>query len=370
MSRVIVLRFFIAGVMTVVFERAVFAQTPPAPFSIAWDTNASSVRAVGTVAPELRKLDADELQRIFPVVVEQSNVLGAIGLPPIIGAYTVTAKSIEFRPRYPFEPGLAYRATFVPASVTSVLRVPRPPLVRTTVVTQIYPSANVLPQNLLKFYLHFSAPMSGGRIYEHIHLAQEDGTPVELPFLEIDEELWNPEMTRLTLFLDPGRIKREVRPLEEVGPALVPGKSYTLTIDEAWRDARGAPLEKPFQKQFAVTPADREPPDPAGWQIRAPRPATRDPLQITFSDPMDQALALRMISVKEISGRTTLGENEKAWRFEPDQPWNPGRHELLVQSTIEDIAGNNIGKPFEVEIDEGDNRRDPARIIPIPFEIR
>ena len=46
-------------------------------------------------------------------------------------------------------------------------------------------------------------------------------------------------MTRLTLLLDPGRIKRGVRPLEEIGGALQVGRTYTLVIDDAWPDAKG-----------------------------------------------------------------------------------------------------------------------------------
>jgi hypothetical protein len=64
-------------------------------------------------------------------------------------------------------------------------------LVPTTVVSQVYPTAEVLPENLLKFYVHFSAPMSSGHIYDHIRLIGDStGKEVELPFLEIDEELW------------------------------------------------------------------------------------------------------------------------------------------------------------------------------------
>src|SRR5207237_5315237 len=135
-----------------------------------------------------------------------------------------------------------------------------------TVVTRVYPSANVLPENLLKFYLYFSAPMRRGHIYEHIRLLDHAGKPVELPFLEIDEELWNPDMTRLTLFIDPGRITRGVQPLEEVGPALEEGKRFTLAIDSNWLDVNGVPLKSGFEKHFKVGPADRDTPEPAKWE--------------------------------------------------------------------------------------------------------
>src|SRR5262249_9129673 len=154
--------------------------------------------------------------------------------------------------------------------ITSLFKVPQPPKVSTTEVREIYPSADVLPENLLKFYLHFSAPMSRGHIYDHIHLLDEKGRAVELPFLEIDEELWNPAMTRLTLFIDPGRIKRGVTPLEEIGPSLQAGRQYTLQIDHDWKDGAGNSLKRDFRKVFKVAPPDREPPDPDTWKIRAP----------------------------------------------------------------------------------------------------
>jgi hypothetical protein len=72
---------------------------------------------------------------------------------------------------------------------------------------------------------------------------------------------------------------------------------------------------------------------------------------------MDHALALRMIQVENIAGTPKLSDNEKTWTFTPDQPWKPGKHRLLVQTTIEDLAGNNIGKPFEVDLFSGVQKR-------------
>ena len=115
-------------------------------------------------------------------------------------------------------------------------------------MSRVYPSADTLPENLLKFYVHFTGPMSRGNIYDHIRLRDESGREVELPFLEIDEELWDATTTRLTLIIDPGRIKRGVRPLEEIGPALEAGKSYTLAIGREWRDGAGNPLKEISRK--------------------------------------------------------------------------------------------------------------------------
>jgi hypothetical protein len=243
----------------------------------------------------------------------------------------------------------------------------RPP---TTIIAHIYPSADLLPENLLKFYIHFSAPMSRGRIYDHINLLDERGTAVELPFLEIDEELWDPSMKRLTLFIDPGRIKRGVKPLEEVGPALEQGKQFTLVIDKAWRDTSGQPLKEGFRKTFRVGPPDREPPDPARWKIDAPRAGTREPLRATFPKPMDHALALRMIRLANVDGTPALEDQERLWKFTPAADWHAGPYKLQVQATIEDLAGNNIGKPFEVDVFESVDTSITNTVVEIPFNVR
>ena len=242
-------------------------------------------------------------------------------------------------------------------------------------VRHIYPSADTLPENLLKFYVHFTGPMSRGNIYDHIRLRDENGKDVELPFLEIDEELWDATTTRLTLIIDPGRIKRGVRPLEEIGPALEAGKSYTLAIGREWRDGAGNPLKEGFQKAFKVAPPDREPPDPARWKIEAPRADSRDPLAVVFPEPMDHALSQRLIRVAEDQGgappgKVSLEDQERRWTFTPDNVWRRGRYQLIIHTTLEDLAGNNIGKPFEVDLFEGAEQRLSTTTVKLSFEIQ
>jgi hypothetical protein len=243
------------------------------------------------------------------------------------------------------------------------------------VVTAVYPSARVVPENLLKFYVHFSAPMSRGHIYDYIQLRNAAGKPVELPFLEIDQELWNPEMTRLTLFLDPGRIKRGVRPLEEVGPSLVEGKSYTLVIGRDWQDGAGNPLREEFTKQFSVGPADRDPPDPANWKLDAPAAQSRSPLALTFPESLDHALVERIFRVTDDSGKSVAGVvsvsmEERQWNFVPNQSWQPGNFQLLIPTTIEDLAGNNIGKPFDVDLFDRVERQVTNTLVKLSFVVK
>ena len=73
-------------------------------------------------------------------------------------------------------------------------------------------------------------PMSRGMAYEHIRLLGADGKAVAAPFLVLDEELWDYEGKRFTLFFDPARVKRELRPHKELGRALKEVRSCTARL--------------------------------------------------------------------------------------------------------------------------------------------
>jgi hypothetical protein len=365
---------------------------------VQWRTDSANSN-VGRVVVELTGLTPSELQplrqanwtvehwqRLFPVYVEPGTAGSSSEEVPMAGDYRVRTGAIQFEPAFPLEPGLRYRAVFYASrlpgaaeatapTVAASYGLPPPASHSPTVVACVYPTADQVPENLLKFYLHFSAPMSRGHIYDFIHLRDATGRNVELPFLEIDEELWDPAMTRLTLFLDPGRIKRGVRPLEEIGPALQAGKRYTLFISREWQDATGRPLARDFEKVFVVTAADREPLDPSRWRIEPPRSGTSSALAIGFPKPLDHALALRMIQVADVSGALVAGTAELTnaecrWSFRPAQPWRLGRYDLLVPITLEDLAGNNVGKPFDVDLFESVTGRVTNAVEKITFVVR
>jgi hypothetical protein len=355
------------------------------------DTNKVVVEVSGLNAQSLRLLQGPDWtpkqwRGLLTVRVEHGDLFTDIGIPPMQGDYRVRDSILRFEPQFPLEPGVRYRAIFRPEMLpgahsgaapplTAAFDAPARPVTPVTVVARVYPSGGLLPENLLKFYVHFSAPMSRGHIYDYVRLREAAGRYVELPFLELDEELWDPSMTRLTLIIDPGRIKRGVQPLEELGPSLEHGKSYVLELSRQWKDAAGVPLKADFQKAFKVGPPDRQPPDPARWRIQAPNSQTRDPLRVSFPEPMDHALARRMIRVtrdtgEPLEGETALEDEERRWLFMPAKPWHRGKFRLLIQTTIEDLAGNNIGKAFEVDLVESTQRALTNSTVKVSFEVR
>lgn len=352
-------------------------------FKIQWRDQHIEVALPRSVSDSLARTNwtTQQWQRLLSVTADQGDLLANMALPAMAGSYRVESNTLRFEPQFPLEPEITYRAIFRPQNVgatNSVLsathRIPRRERSSTTTITAIYPSASTLPENLLKFYIHFSAPMSGGHVYDYIQLIDsENGKPVELPFLEIDEELWDPNMTRLTLFLDPGRIKRGVRPLEEIGPSFQAGKTYTLAISSNWLDATSAPLKSGFEKKFNVVPPDRRTPNPRIWKIAAPSSA-KAPVEMQFEKPLDHAIIERRITILDPNGKVVLGDvgisdEERHWTFTPSLPWAPGAYQIKVPTLIEDVAGNNIGKPFDLDLLEDTQQLD-VQYVKLPFTVK
>jgi hypothetical protein len=337
---------------------------------------AASLVAIRDVA-----IDQAAWDRIFPLRVATAARRPA---PPVLGSYAVVDDRLIFKPRFPFKPGLTYRAVFDPAALPAKLAASFERIERTlsipaiaptvpTFVTGIYPTTDVLQENLLKLYLHFSAPMSRGDSYKHIHLLDSAGKPVDLPFLELAEELWDDSGRRLTVLLDPGRIKRDLVPHDEVGPPLHAGETCVLEIDAAWLDSGGRPLAKSSRKQFRVAARDDRQPDPQRWQLTPPAAGTRNPLVVTFDEPLDHAMLQHAIQVAATSGTSIEGEvvvdvHETRWSFRPASRWLPGKYELRIDPTLEDLAGNSPGRPFEVRPKAASSV--PPAHCQVPFEIR
>ena len=282
------------------------------------------------------------------------SVISELPVPtPLRGELGLVGDSILFEPRYPFVPGVAYRIVIKPAArewafdIAPTRTKPRARLLVT------YPSADVLPENVMKIYLHFSDPMSRGDVYQYVHLLNDVGTEVALPFLELEQGLWNAKGTRFTLLFDPGRIKRGLTPRMEVGTAIAAGRSYLLVVDAAWPDAEGLPLVSGVVKSFTAGPADSKQPDVRAWTLQPPRSGTRTALVVMLDEPLDAALLQSAISVETaegqvVDGAVTTDRAETVWLFTPDSAWSHQAHHLIVKATLEDLAANSIGKPFEV----------------------
>jgi hypothetical protein len=328
-------------------------------------------------AVESSRPSVEDWQRILSIRVAvdaKADTNDASAALPLLGTYAVAADTLRFRPRFPPAPGIAYEARFDAAALHAhVRRTPAaglagvttsrwvfdlPASAPSTFVRVVYPTGDVVPMNLLRMYVEFSAPMSSGHSYEFVKLyAQGVGgdSLLEEPFFTGGGavELWDPDHTRLTVLFDPGRIKRDLKPNEEMGLPLREGKRYRLVIDSAWRDAQGRPLVRSYAKEFRVGPQDRALIRTVDWRVTAPRVGTRDSLIVTFPEPLDRALLARLLSVRDSSGARIDGDidvsaRETRWAFAPRESWRRVPHALHVDTELEDLAGNNLRKLFDV----------------------
>ncbi len=300
-------------------------------------------------------------------------------MPPLAGSYSVEDGTLAFHPAYPISPGVHYRAVFHPSSGSAVMANfdgPRPNRTPTTRIVHVYPSTSVFPSNELRLYIYFSAPMSRGEAARYLHVLDEDGKVLEgddavlLP----GEELWDPNFTRLTMTFDPGRIKRGLTSNEKLGPPIAEGKHYTLVIDRDWPDAKGAPLVAGFKKFFVGGPSLRDPPDPKQWRFTPPNAGTSDPLVVDFPTPMNYPLLQRMLTVAgphgDVAGTINVMWMEREWRFTPRDVWKPGDYRLVVDTGIEDLAGNHIGQPFDIDEFKQVTKSIATKTISLPFTVR
>jgi hypothetical protein len=292
-------------------------------------------------------------------------------LPALFGSYSIENEALTFHPRFPLASGVTYHAVFHLAGTAPIEAVFHGPVQASsppTHVAAMYPSSPVLPDNQLKLYLVFSAPMQGGDIFPSIHLIDQSGKPAYLPF--VGQELWNPDQTRLTLIFDPGRIKRGVKPNVDLGPILVEGRRYTLIIDRELKDANGAPLAETFRHEFAAGASERRGVDLKFWKLSEPKAGTLEPLVIDFDRPLDYALLQDVFQIPGVAGSVSLGPGETQWRFQPAQPWKPGEHSLVIDMALEDLAGNRIGRPFDVDTMVNPVARITATTTSLAFRVR
>jgi hypothetical protein len=184
--------------------------------------------------------------------------------------------------------------------------------------------------------------------------------------------LWNETRDLLTLWLDPGRIKRDLGPHQWLGSPLKKNQTYQMHISSAWKDQNEKQLIHSFEKNLIATDADRKKPNPVNWDINAPRAGSEEPLIIDFVEPIDYALAnecLKVIGDREISGQVLLENNERIWCLIPDNHWAPGQYKIKIESRLEDLAGNNLNRLFDEEITNRKEVRSESNFYYLDFQI-
>lgn len=219
-------------------------------------------------------------------------------------------------------------------------------------VSAVYPTADSLPENLLRFYIYFSKPMQRRDILSSMYLTDASGKRLDGVFLDNRFDLWSADNTRLTLLFDPGRVKTGLVAHNAMGRALIPGEHYQLVVDTSAIDANGCTMASRFTKAFTATEADYDAPDVSQWKISQVQQGSKEALTVDLNGPMDHVSLAYRIRVKDVSGqsvpgRLDLAKHEQRWIFKPAQPWSQGPYHLNVDPVLEDVAGNRLTGLFD-----------------------
>jgi hypothetical protein len=172
----------------------------------------------------------------------------------------------------------------------------------------------------------------------------------------LEAELWNEEHTVFTLWLDPGRIKRDLAPNRLYGNPLTKGNVYELTIDSLWKGKSGKTMQRNYSKTFYVSERDETLPDPTQWSIQA----STTEINIKFNEPLDYLLLQHSFSLlkdgEQVSINTIVVSNVGV-RIIPGQPLLAGDYLLKINPKLEDLAGNNLMRPFDKDLHANPNQQ-------------
>jgi hypothetical protein len=361
--------------------------TPANPPALAIEPDPSGV---GSACVSARNLRPDlvaslgrRVQSVLRVKVAEAGAPDDKDLPDVFGHHEILDDGLRFIPHFPFGLGVRFRAILDLRSldepdlaelITLDFLFPKETGVAATEVRQVFPSNDVLPENLLRLYVCFSKPMQRGRAEANIKILDPDGRPAPDILYRAPLELWDRSMTCLTILLDPGRLKRGVGPNRMLGPPLRAGQRYTLAVGPGMFDMCGRSLRRGFNKSFNVAEAVREPVVIEEWKIRSPAIGGRQPLELIFPRPLDWAQLWHGITVasesdQPVSGRIDIDPGETRWRFTPNLPWEAGAYSVRVSPGLEDVCGNTLYGPFDGPFRSADDVARERAIHSILFDV-
>jgi Bacterial Ig-like domain len=314
--------------------------------SIIWTNN----RATSLAIP-VSIVSGDPVQ-----VMENAKVClaGSNSRIAILGTFSAEEEVIFFEPLVPFTRGLRYHL-LINDSLLTEIEIPIEKMTDLPDIVSVYPSSDTVPENLLKIYIRFSKSMRAGQALKYISLLNENGDTIKNAFLDIQPELWNKDQTMLTAWLDPGRIKRDLQPNKKWGAPLQASKKYTFTVSNQWRDQNGVTISKPYSRQWVTIFRDDKVPDPEDWELIVPQTATTKPVQVRLTESMDYALLSEVLYITDDNNENVVcsievRQEEKIVEFTPYKPWSTGQYSLNIESRLEDLAGNNLNRPFDRDI--------------------
>ena len=105
------------------------------------------------------------------------------------------------------------------------------------------------------------------------------------------------------------------------------------------------------------------------------RAGGQTPLVVTFPEPVDHGLLFRALGVRRggetVDGDVTVDADETRWSFTPHEPLAGRRlRSAGAVDPLQDRAGNQIGRAFEVDNFETVDKGPDPRTVMLPFRVQ
>lgn len=234
-------------------------------------------------------------------------------------------------------------------------------------VVQIDPVSPSLPENVLRMHIQFSDPMREGYISKYIRVIDvETGAEVEQAFFDSFYELWTPDHRRLTLLVDPGRVKTGLEAHDTLGRAFVAGRDVRIEVSSDWPTLSGDTLAGTFAQSFTVTPEERSAMDPSTWDVSFDHGVVR----LSFDRVIDIHSLNAHVRVLDntdtpIGSDWALDETGQVALSTIETSAVP--HRLVIRHRFEDVAGNTVTAAFDHQKGDVEAAQERAiSFLPIP----
>ena len=109
-------------------------------------------------------------------------------------------------------------------------------------------------------------------------------------------------------------------------------------------------MVKTFTKSFTVAEPVTHALSLDNWRLSVPDSGTVDLLKIDFGQALDHQLIMESININDVNGSWKSTNSDKSIVFNPESPWTTGTYQIIVDPKLEDLAGNNLHRPFDRDV--------------------
>lgn len=132
---------------------------------------------------------------------------------------------------------------------------------------------------------------------------------------------------------------------------------YTLTLSTVAEDRWGNSLKEEFNRTF-LTKEETDPPKVIASYPTAGGKITnlRDPIEITFSEPMDRESILRSFSLlPSLPGAFSFSSDSTSFRWTPLEPYRKGEtYQITLKKEAQDSSGNPLVEEYRFSFEVPD----------------